>query len=237
MKNIYRIADIIISIDSLYPNIHNFCADYRAEGIPDLEVITSQADIDFERSRLIQETKQRDEHLEVFAVLRKISERLPSFSTIFMHGSVLAVDGHAFMFTAPSGTGKSTHARLWRELLGERVIMVNDDKPFLRVTDGHVQAFGTPWNGKHRLGTNTSAPLKAICIIERSEHNHIDRITTSDAYPYILLQTYRPIDNAMFAETLGLLDKLSGAVEFYRLGCNMDIEAAQTAYNAMTHRL
>lgn len=233
MKNIYRIADITISIESLYQDIHDYCADYRTEGIPDIEVITSQADIDFERSRLPENTPSHDERLEMLAVHRKIAERLPSFSTMLIHGSVLAVDGQAFMFTAPSGTGKSTHARLWRELLGERVIMVNDDKPFLRITNGHAQIFGTPWNGKHRLGTNISFPLKAICIIERSEQNHIDRITMSDAYPYILLQTYRPIDNAMFAKTMGLLDGLAGAVEFYRLGWNMDIQAAELAYNAM----
>ena len=66
------------------------------------------------------------------------------------------------MFTAPSGTGKSTHARLWREAFGERVVMINDDKPLLLVRPEGVTVYGTPFRGKHGLGGDRSAPLRAI---------------------------------------------------------------------------
>ena len=234
MKNIYRIADKIISIESIHQKVHDYCRDYRTQNaVPDFYVTISQQDIDIARSKVKHDYPYSDAYLEEIAVHRKIAERMPSFSTILMHGSVLAVDGRGYMFTASSGTGKSTHARLWRELLGEKVTMINDDKPFVRISDGYAEVFGTPYNGKHRLGANTSAPLKAICILERSEYNHIARISPKEAYTMIIQQTYRPRDTAMLVKTLELVDALMNAVEFYRLGCNMDIQAAELAYNAM----
>ncbi len=238
MKNTYRIAGRNIFIDSLYPDVHSYCREYLNENAdPDFSVSTSQQDIDFERSRAVNDYSYTDAYLEELAVYRKIAELMPSYSTVLVHGSALAVDGAAYMFTAVSGTGKSTHAGLWRELLGRRVTMINDDKPLVRIsgigTKTRAEVFGTPYNGKHRLGKNTSAALKAICILERSEHNHINRISPQEAYPFMIQQTYRPINTAMLTKTLELVDGLMCAVEFYRLGCNMELQAAELAYTTM----
>ena len=138
-----------------------------------------------------------------------------------------------FLFTEKSGTGKSTHTRLWREYLGEKAVMVNDDKPMLKITDNGVIAYGTPYNGKHHLGCNMSVPLKAICILTRGEKNSIVRIDKKEAYAMILQQVYRPHDPLQMAKTLKLADRLAVNTELYRLACNMDIEAAEVAYNAM----
>ncbi|MBQ7217040.1 MAG: hypothetical protein IJS39_13775 [Synergistaceae bacterium] len=238
MKNIYRIAGRNILIESLYPDVHAYCRDYLSENAdPDFSVSISQQDIDFERSKAIHDFPYSDAYLEELAVYRKIAELMPSYSTVLIHGSALAADGAAYMFTAVSGTGKSTHARLWRELLGSRVTMINDDKPLVRISGtgktSRAEVFGTPYNGKHRLGKNTSVPLKAICILERSEHNRIAGISPQEAYPFMIQQTYRPRDTAMLTKTLELVDGLMSAVKFYRLGCNMDIQAAELAYNTM----
>ena len=83
------------------------------------------------------------------------------------------MDGAAYLFTAPSGTGKSTHTRLWREVFGDRVWMINDDKPMLRISENLVTAYGTPWNGKHHISRNASAPLKAIVQLNRGKENII----------------------------------------------------------------
>lgn len=162
---------------------------------------------------------------------------MPDYDTVVFHGSVIAVDGQAYLFTARSGTGKSTHTRLWREYLGDRVVMVNDDKPMLRITDSGVTAYGTPYNGKHRLGTNTAAPLRAICILTRGDKNSIARIGKSDAYDMILQQVYRPKDPLQMIKTLNLVDKLTEKVLLYKLACNMDISAAEVAYNAMKGKI
>lgn len=242
MTNTYRIAEQNISITSLYDEVHLLCADYRCPGAaPDFAVQTAEEDIEFERVRSEREDKKAgirwrrfsDGYLETLAVYRKIAERMPFCDTILFHGSCVAVDGEAYLFTAKSGTGKSTHTRLWRELLGERAVMVNDDKPLIRITGTEAVICGTPWDGKHRLSSNIAVRLKAVCIIERAEKNSIRPITSGEAYPMLLQQTYRPLYAPAMSKTLTLIDRLALSASFWRLGCNKDIEAARTAYNAM----
>ena len=141
--------------------------------------------------------------------------------------------GEGNLFTAKSGTGKSTHTRLWRELFGERAVMINDDKPLIRIAENGVTIFGTPWDGKHRLSTNCAVPLKAICVLERAEQNTIRRMHSSEAYPILLQQIYRPDDSTAMMKTLSLAGRLSQTVDLWKLGCNMEIEAAEVSYQAM----
>ena len=232
MKGLYRLAELNIEIDSLCPDVHNLCADYRAEGFADFSVQTTGADIAFERERG-SGLSVSDGYLETLAVYRKIAEMLPYHDAVLIHGSCVAVDGAAYLFTAKSGTGQSTHTRLWRELLGERAVMVNDDKPLLRITESGVTVYGTPWNGKHRLGANIAAPLKALCLLERAAENSIVPVTVPEAYPMLLQQVYRPADPAALEKTLHLIDRLAASVKLYRLGCNMEPEAAEVAYAGM----
>ena len=232
MKDLYCFAELNIEIESLCPDVHSLCADYRAEGFADFFVQTSEADIAFERERS-SGLPCSDGYLEKLAVYRKIAEKLPYHNAVLIHGSCVAVDGDAYLFTAKSGMGKSTHARLWRELLEERAVMVNDDKPLLRITESGVTAYGTPWNGKHRLGANISAPLKALCVLTRAETNQITPITAAEAYPMLLQQVYRPFEPEALERTLRLVDRLAASVKLYRLGCNMEPEAAEIAFAAM----
>ncbi|MCR5112074.1 MAG: hypothetical protein K6B38_14420 [Ruminococcus sp.] len=237
----YKMADKVIEISSLYEDVHNYCQDYEAFGQPDFSVEITQSDIDFEKKKSDSEYAYEGlpiPHfsqgvLEITAVYRKIAEQMIQYGSMVFHGSVIAVDGQGYLFTAKSGTGKSTHTRLWRELLGEKAVMVNDDKPILHVTDDGVTAYGTPYNGKHRLGNDISVPLKAICILQRAEENHIEPISKSEAYAMLLQQVYRPQNSKAMRDTLLLIDRMAEFVSFYRLGCNMDISAAETAYNGM----
>ena len=243
MTNIYRLAERNIAVTSLYEEVHRLCAAYRvSDAAPDFAVRIAQADIDLERERSAREDAAEgrsvrqfpDSYLETLAVYRQIAERMTEYDTLLLHGSCVAVDGMGYLFTAKSGTGKSTHTRLWRELLGERAVMINDDKPLIRAgADGTAMVYGTPWDGKHRLSTNTAVPLRAVCILERAAENTIRPIPAEEAYPMLLQQAYRPRDAAALAKTLTLLDRLAGCVRFWRLCCNMDPEAARAAYEAM----
>ena len=207
------------------------CQFYLTDSSAQWTVQVSQQDIDLERSRA-DRPGYSDAYLETLAVYRKIAEKMPEYDTFLFHGSAIAVDGKAYIFTAKSGTGKSTHARLWREMLGERAVMVNDDKPLIRVhPDGAATVYGTPWDGKHRLSSNIAVPVRAICILERSGENHIVQITKSEALPMLIQQAYRPADPIALAKTLTLIDRVD--VRFYRLSCNMDISAAELSYNTM----
>ena len=237
----YRIADKVVQINSMYDEVHAYCADYQTDMPSDYAVTATQSDIDFEREKSAREDKIEgipvrhfsDSYLEELVVYRKIAEKMLDYDTILFHGSVIAVDGQGYLFTAKSGTGKSTHTRLWREYFGERAVMVNDDKPLIHIEENQVTVYGTPYNGKHRLGANISVPLKAVCILTRAETNQIEEITGKQAYPILLQQVYRPADMLKMQKTLALLDSLSEQVGLYRLGCNMDISAAQTAYEGM----
>jgi hypothetical protein len=239
MIGVYQIGEKRIMISSLHEDVHRLCADYRADGQPDFTVQVTQANIDFEREKSAREDELEgipvrpfsDAYLEKLAVYRKIAERMPDYDTFLFHGSAVSVDGAGYLFTAKSGTGKSTHARLWRELLGKRAVMVNDDKPLIRVTEKGAIVYGTPWDGKHRLSSNIAVPLKAICILERAEENHIAPITKSEALPMLIQQAYRPADPAAMEKTLELIVRLD--VRFFRLSCNMEFSAAELSYHTM----
>ena len=222
-------------IDSLFGGIHNMCSDYAFDEKPEISIKISVDDIDKERNISLKEstTVYPEWYLETLAVYRILAGKLLAYDTFLFHGSAIELDGETYLFTAVSGTGKSTHTRLWRELYGDRAVMINDDKPLIKVENGHAIIYGTPWDGKHRLSTNKSSPLKAVCILERGVENKIWPISRDDAFATLFTQTYRPEDGQKMAKTLELVDKLSRWVKLYRLECNMDIDAARVSYEGM----
>ena len=169
------------------------------------------------------------ESLERLQLCRRIAELLPEYDRILFHGSSLAIDGRGVLFTAKSGTGKSTHTRFWRQEFGERVKMVNDDKPFLHISEKGVTIHGTPWRGKHALGENISAPLEAIYFVNRGEENRVEPISSRELFPLLLQQTYAPDDPKAMAKTLALVERLSRNVKLFKLYCNLDPQAAHVA--------
>ena len=242
MTGVYELGGKSIRITSVYDEIHRLCRDYKAEtDAEDFAVETSPADIDFEREKNLQESETAGRpaagfsapYLETLAVYRKIAERMPQYDIVLFHGSCVAVDGRGYLFTAPSGTGKSTHTRLWRQFLGQRAIMVNDDKPLLHIGTEAVTAFGTPWDGKHHLSRRTQVPLRGLCILARATATHIGRVAAREALLPLMQQIYRPADLAAMGKTLTLLERLIEDVPLYRLGCLPDLDAARLAYETM----
>ena len=238
-----QLAGRSVRVSTLHDDTAQYCKNYIIDSDEDAEisVTMTQADIEQEQVKAWRtdevEGRTPREHsdgcLEITAVQRKIADALFQYDTIVFHGSVVAVDGQAFLFTAKSGTGKSTHTRMWRELFGERAVMVNDDKPFLQITDHGVIAYGSPWNGKHHLGSNVAVPLKAICILERGEVNRIHQILPQQALPMLIQQSSRPMNGALMGKYMELIDALSQKVNFYRMKCNISLDAAALAYETM----
>ena len=239
--------DYIVADVTGYSRLADGDTEYTLSGVGDIttesvtRITITQSDIDFEREKSAREDVREgihirqfsDAYLETLAVYRKIADHLLSCDTLLFHGSVIAVDGEGYLFTAKSGTGKSTHTRLWREYFGERAVMVNDDKPLLHITDSGVTVYGTPWDGKHRLSTNTAVPLNGIFLLERDTTNHIEPAAPHVVYPLIVQQTNRSFTADGMKQTLSLIDHMLSVVPVYRLGCNMDIEAARVAYEGM----
>ncbi len=237
-----RVADEIVHIKTQYHRLYSECKDYLCDGTPTFTVVSTPEDIDFERQKSAREYARQglpphnfsDAYLESIAMYRKIVQKLFSYNTLLIHGSAVAVDGKAFLFSATSGTGKSTHTSFWRKQFGERAIMVNDDKPLIRIKEDRADIYGTPWDGKHHLSTNISVPLHAFCILERGAENRIVPITPTEALPMLMQQRSRPADPALMGVYLHLVDQLSRRISFYRLSCTPDPEAALVAYKGMT---
>ncbi len=155
------------------------------------------------------------------------------FGGILLHSSCVAVDGVAYAFSADSGTGKSTHTKLWLKHFGKRAYMLNDDKPCIRKIDGRIYACGTPWSGKYDYSAPEIVPLGGICFLERSETNHIEPADKKDAIFNILAQTVRRINEIEMNMLLDVLEDILSSVPIYKLGCNISQEAVEVSYNAM----
>ncbi|MBR2047521.1 MAG: hypothetical protein IJ960_02895 [Oscillospiraceae bacterium] len=244
-KLLLSVAGRAVEIEQNYGNLMDAFARPTEGGEGDFSVSISPRDLEYERMKAAREDELEglpvreysDAYLESTAIQRKITEKFFEYDILLFHGSVVAVDGVAYLFTAKSGTGKSTHTRLWRELLGDRAVMVNDDKPFLRFEGDQIIACGSPWNGKHRLGSNIMVPLKAICVLERGTENRITRIDAREALPMLFQQSARPRNPRLMPKYMELLDRLAACAAFYRLECNMNPEAAKMSFQAMSEGL
>lgn len=236
MKICCCFADIPVEINLSSDKSLSFFQQYvSTEFLPKFTISVSDNEMQKETANTDLTNRISPAYLESLAIQRKLSEALIDYDTILFHSSALAVDGQGYLFAALSGTGKSTHSRLWREMYGDRVTMINDDKPFIHVGEDEVRVYGSPWDGKHHLSTNTSVPVKAICILTRDTTNHIERIDVDEAFAILYQQTYRSKDPLKLAHTIDLLNRMAGKIALYRLGCNMDPDAARVSYEGMNH--
>ena len=235
-----KLADRIIGITSIHDEVYKLCEGYYADGSEDFRVGVTQGDIDFEREKSILEAVTEgipvydypDSYLETLAVYRKIVSGMLDFDTYLMHGAVVGVGDEAFLFTAHSGVGKTTHLKLWLENIPGAYV-INGDKPLLKAREGGFDVCGTPWAGKEGMQKNVVVPLKAVCLLERGEVNSIERVSFRDCYPVLLQQSYWPAEPEAMQKTLELVSALGKSVSLYRLKCTMDPEAAWVAYKGM----
>lgn len=165
----------------------------------------------------------------------KFYRRLLDYDGFMLHASALAYEGRAYLFSAPCGTGKSTHAGLWRQHFGTaKVGIINDDKPALRCIDNTFYAYGTPWSGKSDSSLNVKVPLQAICFLEQCTHNWIKQLEPKATLKLILNQTLRPYELESMDNLLNLLDKLIRQIPVYKMGCTISSEAVEMAWQAMS---
>lgn len=170
------------------------------------------------------------------AIHRKIAEWIPLHGAFLLHSACFDVNGTGVAFAAHSGTGKTTHMLLWQKLLGDKMTVVNGDKPIVRFFEDEPEtpyAYGTPWCGKEQLGCNMRTPLKHICFIDRADKNSCEPLEKSDAVNLIFNQVYMPKDPAAMAQTLQLIDRLLSCCKLWKIKCNMEPAAAETSFNAI----
>ena len=234
------IAGLCARVQPMFLSTREYCKAYLTEREAEIEIAVTPEDLVYEQKLAdieadeegLKRRKFTDPFLERASIQRKFADALLQRNVLMTHGSTVSVDGEGYMFTAACGTGKSTHTRLWREVFGDRAIMVNDDKPFLELTQTGVIAHGSPWTGKHGLGSNISVPLKGICILRRGPENVIRPLKPEDAMAMLLHQTHIPEADKALGEAL--VARLAQNVSLWEMECTKDPEAAVVSHRAMS---
>ena len=234
------LAGVNIAVTSLFDEAYDYCSDYRTDEPADMSVSVSPEDINYEKIVNIRESQIEgipvvdypDSYLETLAVYRKIVTKMLDFDTFLMHGAVVALGDKAWLFTAPSGTGKTTHINLWLNNIPGSYV-VNGDKPLIHIGDD-CTVYGTPWAGKEGMNRNVGVKLCGIVILNRGVENKIEKVPMTQVLPTLIQQSYRPKVKEELEKTLTLLSRLGKKIPMYQLYCNMDPEAAFVAYNALS---
>lgn len=234
-----KIGNVIVDVESKYGYIAKICEPYLSDEPATYSVCLDDAVLNSVVKRELFNCDNGNQSIhsdeawfhEVYTLLCMVIEVLPQFDMLFIHGSAIEYGGKGYIFIAPSGTGKSTHTRLWKERFGDQITVINDDKPFITIQGDKAYVCGTPWRGKHNIGENRTAELGGICILKRGDINEISRISPSDGMREVVkqcsLQSYN--DNKLRA--LELIDQLLSIVPVYRLFCTPDIEAVDVCFN------
>lgn len=159
---------------------------------------------------------------------------LLEYKGIMQHASAVVVDNKAYLFSAPSGTGKSTHTGKWLELFGDKAYILNDDKPAIRILDDGIYAYGTPWSGKHDISVNKKVPLQGICFLTRDTENWIKPMEKISASVRIYHAALHNLSTTQLSNQLDIINQIIEHIPIYEMGCTPTIEAARMAYNVMS---
>ena len=174
------------------------------------------------------------EDCEYLSTGRSFYRQLAMFDGMMLHASGVVVDGKAYLFSAPCGTGKSTHVRLWLKLFGERAYILNDDKPALRIIGGTVYAYGTPWSGKDDCSRNARVELGGIAVVRRAAENSIRQLPPHEAIFALMNQTVRNVSSEALQRCMQTIERIVKTDRIFELSCNMDITAAKLSYETMS---
>lgn len=233
MKEKYQIAELTVQIEPRFEPLTPQLQGYRYLGnegaLYDLTVT----------EKILQSYRTRfpdasDPLIEYMASGAMFYYQLIKHHGLMLHSSAVVVDNEAYLFSAPSGTGKSTHTSHWLKRFSPNAYIINDDKPAIRIFDDGIYVYGTPWSGKNDLSRNVKVPLKGICFLERGPKNEIAPLKSIDAIQSLLSQTVRP-SSAEYAELLlGLIDHLVTRVPIYRFLCTPSEDSVDVSYPTMS---
>lgn len=228
MQRYYKIAGLTVEMDSFGRTVKQ-AEPYLCEPAePDIIIRSDWKALQKSQPHL------SDEDCEYLCTGGAFYRQLLRFDGLLLHASAVAVDGRAYLFSAPCGTGKSTHTQLWLRAFGDRAYILNDDKPALRGQDGTWYAYGTPWSGKHDISANVRVPVAGICFLRQAQENTIAPFGGPKAVFSLLEQTARPASADLRSKLMELLDRLMTQVPVWQMGCNMDPQAALVSYGAMS---
>ncbi len=229
----YKIADVIVKFDPQYDMLQKRAQKYKdlTQENPSIELeITDEM---YQKAKLKYPTLTQED-AEYSMLGTNFYKALLSYDGCLLHSSAVVVENEAYLFSANCGTGKSTHTSLWLKYLAEKKpYILNDDKPAIRVLEDGIFAYGTPFSGKHDISENKKVKLKAICFIEQSKTNKIQKIEPKDAITLFFEQTIIKLNQEEMLKFLELLDIILKEIPIYKLCCNMSEDAVQLSYRTM----
>lgn len=231
-----KIADLTVEMRHKYAFTKKFCRDYAVDVENSVDVIAAASLEEVKAESKLYGVPHSEGYCENICLYRSIAEQIPLLDRFVFHGAAVSIDGVGFIFAAPSGTGKTTHVRLLMSNFGDRVSIINGDKPIISLTDGKATVCSTPWAGKEKWHSNTSVELGGICLLRRGKENSIKRISPEQYFDEIIRQVYIPKDPRAMEKTLVLLDRLSSCVSFYLLECDMSDTAAETSFDMLSRK-
>lgn len=149
-----------------------------------------------------------------------------------LHASLVEKDGQGIVFLGPSGMGKSTQAKLWKEYLGADFII--GDRPGLRCIDGVWYGFGMPWDGKDGIRNQRKVPIKALVSLEQAKENCIDKLNEQQAMIVLLNQAMMPMwDDIAMDQATALMGRLAKDIPFFHLKNLADRDTVELTYGTI----
>lgn len=228
------IADLVVELNPKYDNTKNLAKPFLYRGDRNTDITLNIPEYYYESIKVQAENAAEMEAAENFAYSSKFCRMAIPYQTMQIHSSALIYNGGAYLFSADSGVGKSTHTRLWLKAFGDRVHIMNDDKPVVRIYDDKVIAYGTPFDGGSGIALNEAYPLKAIIFLERGENNAVRVPSTKEVIQKLYFQTAHMVGRQTAEHMLDNFGKLIASnIPLYILTCNCDINAAHTAFQAI----
>lgn len=224
----YKIADVVVEMQQQFDETAYWYAPYLYDGEeePEFSIGVTDEEINYLVTEGVGITPSIAENM---VLGNKFNRRLMKFYGSYIHSSAMVFDGKAYLFSAPSQTGKSTHTKKWLNRFGDRVKIINDDKPSFRFINGKCIVYGTPFAGGTDVQLNTSAELGALVFIERAEENSLEKLPTSRAVSLLISQSPGRANERVGDRQLEMFSMLLSKYPAYLLRCNMDDSAVDTA--------
>lgn len=187
---------------------------------------------EYDEIRLLKDNSRTSGHLPFDLLEQLISPVMLKHDAITFHGVLMEHEGHGIILSAPSGTGKTTHARLWRD--HRRALILNGDRATCCVEDGRWIGFSLPWCGSSGECINRDVPLTAYVILEQAYENSVERLTGMEAFGAVYQNLVYPNwDRELTEKALDFIDDFLEKVPVFRLRCRPDVEAVETLEAAL----
>lgn len=176
---------------------------------------------------------------DIFHALRLIFSYTAELNGLFlMHSASFEYKGKAYLFSGPSGMGKSTHTGLWKKLYPDEVSMLNGDLNLIGIEDGVPYVYGIPWNGTSGIYTNKKLPLGGITILHKAPEDRLVTLPKDEIQLSVLQRFISPFwTEAMLDRGIDFTEGLVDIIPVWQLHCTKEPSAAELMKSAIDSSL